>query len=128
MTDWQESQSTLRYSFELVGGPFDGAPSLCWNDDGAHPTPDAIFVAQCRGRGECGTCPESYRARHVSYWVEGLEDVPERALEYRKEDEHVVHVGRPEMPNPYVGRTRYVFGQVDMFGQLEARDLAGVEA
>lgn len=113
------------FSIEVVGGPFDGAPGMSWQDDGEHPPPDVIFVATCPGRGPatCGTgaCQRA-RKRHVSYWTAD-EARPNGAQSYAKQEEFVVRA-QGEADDELRGRAVYAVG-----GLLDPRNfgaLAGV--
>lgn len=79
----------VEYDFDVVGGPYDGAPALAWRDDGKHPPPDVIFVGVCE-RGECGSSKcRGKRKAHVSYWTPDEDTMPRDAVRYRKQNEFV---------------------------------------
>jgi hypothetical protein len=93
----------IDYTFELVGGGFDGAPVPRWCDGGRPLQPPAfVFVAVCRPGQRCGS--EACRGTdllHVSWW-EADEDVPIAAQKYERQE---VFVERDE-----AGRAIYAIG------------------
>lgn len=114
----------IRYAFEVVGGPFDGAPGLLWNDDGKHPPPELIFVGVCgKGRG-CGTSKCRTNVAHVSYWLPEEEDRPPDSTPYPKQNEFLLRDPHTEEMS---GRAVYAIGGLSdpkNFGDA-AREPAG---
>lgn len=86
----------LLYGFQVVGGPYDGAPGLEWIDDGDHAPPAAIFVGRCRGDGTCGMRICRRGKRHVAYWT-GEEDRPTGCRRYEKQEEFVRRLEHDEL-------------------------------
>jgi hypothetical protein len=105
------------FEFDVVGGPFDGAPHLRWRADGRHPCPPTIIVGTCEN-GACGSevC-RGKEAAHVSYWtVEERAGAPKDALAYSKQDEAI---GTGE-DGELAGRATYAVG-----GLLDDRNFRG---
>lgn len=78
------------YAFDVVGGPFDGAPGFQWLDDGKHPPPELIYVGVCRPGRDCGSSSCRLSASHVSFWLPEEDARPPTSLPYPKENEYVV--------------------------------------
>lgn len=83
----------LTYDFDIVGGPFDGAPGMMWADDGKHPPPGVIYVGVCGKGTDCGSSACRLGAVHVSFWTANEDDRPTSCFAYGKESEHVERTG-----------------------------------
>lgn len=105
----------LIYEFDIVGGPFDGAPGMKWRDDGDHPCPELIYVGVCRKGEHCGGSACRRSARHVTYWTPD-ETRPNGCTSYSKQHEHVVRGEDDELS----GRAVYAIG-----GLLNPQAFAG---
>lgn len=79
----------LIFDFDIVGGPFDGAPGMKWLDDGEHPLPELIHVGICGKGAHCGSSACRRSARHVTYWTPDEEERPLGCVGYAKENEFV---------------------------------------
>lgn len=77
------------YRFDIVGGPFDGAPGMSWLDDGKNPPPESIYVGVCRKGLHCGSSSCKRGAVHVSFWMKDEDGRPPDAMPYPKENEFV---------------------------------------
>jgi hypothetical protein len=99
--------AAIEYDFDIVGGPFDGAPALAWIDDGEHPTPERIFVGVCGVGRHCGTSKCRRGAAHISFWLPEEDDRPmKNVYPYRKQEEFVQRVRGGGLS----GRTVYAVG------------------
>jgi hypothetical protein len=96
----------ITYHFDIVGGGFDGAPHMAWQDDGKHPPPPVIFVGVCPEGTHCGTSKCRRGAPHVSYWTPGEEGMPAGVERYRKQEEFVIRSEDDELR----GRAVYTIG------------------
>lgn len=86
----------ITYDFQIVGGGFDGAPQLAWQDDGRHPPPSVILVGVCGKGVHCGTTKCRRSAAHISYWTVDEDSIPANAQRYSKQSEHVGRVDGDE--------------------------------
>lgn len=77
----------ILYRFEVVGGPFDGAPHLAWVGDDEHPPPETIIVGVCGVGVHCGTSKCRRAAPHVSWWEVGDPETPAtQTARYRRQE------------------------------------------
>lgn len=77
----------ILYSFDVVGGPFDGAPHLAWIGDDEHPPPETIIVGVCGVGAHCGTSKCRRGSPHVSWWEVGDPETPAtQAARYKRQD------------------------------------------
>lgn len=102
----------IEYTFEVVGGPFDGVdlPAPAWADDGKHPCPALIFLGMCR-QGACGSgrC-RGRRITHVGYWLAEEPQRPADAHPYRLQREYVVRGEDDAGEETLKGRAVYAVG------------------
>jgi hypothetical protein len=97
----------ITYDFQIVGGGYDGAPQLAWQDDGKHPPPDAILVGVCAKGEHCGTSLCRRSGTHISYWTLDEAGIPAGAQRYAKQAEYV---GHDQSDVELRGRVVYVVG------------------
>lgn len=102
------SDAVIVYDFDVVGGSFDGAPALAWQDDGRHPPPDVILVGVCDVGMTCGTSKCRRKAAHISYWLPEEDGVALGAQRYRKQEEFIQT--RASEDDELRGRAVYVTG------------------
>lgn len=100
----------ITYDLQIVGGGFDGAPQLAWQDDGKHPPPGVILVGVCGKGVHCGTTKCRRSAAHISYWTVDEDSIPTGVQRYSKQSEYVGQFDTGDPDGGLRGRVVYAIG------------------